>query len=303
MILKRVFVGLGEVLWDLLPEGRRLGGAPANFAYACAALGGEGVVASRVGDDEDGRKILAELRGIGLSTHHVQIDPDHPTGTVPVALDAAGQPTFTIIENVAYDYMAMTEALAELAERADCICFGSLAQRRPESRNTIRQVLERAAGALRVYDVNLRQHFYSEEILRTGVSSANVLKLNDDELTPVCERVGINAGSMDEQAKRLIGQHDLKLVAVTMGADGCCLYSPTDKVRSAGYQVEVRDTVGSGDAFAASLATDLLVGTPLDEVADRANLVGAYVATQSGATTPITEARLKQLTEQGRRRM
>ena len=299
MVLRRVFVGLGEVLWDLLPAGRRLGGAPANFAYMCAALGGEGVVASRVGDDPDGRGILAELRGLGLTTDCVQVDPDHPTGTVPVELDAHGTPTFTIVENVAYDYLAMADPLTELAGRADCICFGSLAQRRPESRDTIRRVLQCADRALRVFDVNLRQHFYSEEVVRTSLESARVLKLNDHELGPVCDLVGIAAASPDEQAMRLLGDHHLDLVAVTLGEAGCRLYSPTQQVHSPGYDVPVRDTVGSGDAFAASLATDLLVDTPLQEIADRANLVGAYVATQNGGTPSITEPALRDLRRNG----
>ena len=265
-------------------------------------LGGAGVVASRVGDDADGRAILAELRGIGLPTECVQIDPDHPTGTVPIEVAADGHPTFTITEDVAFDYLDMADPLTKLAHQADCICFGSLAQRRPESRATIRRVLELGSEALRVFDVNLRQHFYSAEVLHAGLALADVLKLNDDELGPVCEHVGITAESSDQRVARLLADHNLRLVAVTQGAAGCRLYTPTDHVSSAGYEVTVRDTVGSGDAFAASLATDLLVDTPLAEMADRANLVGAYVATQAGATPPITEAKLQHLATHARRR-
>ena len=180
---KYTVVGLGELLWDLLPSGRQLGGAPANFAYHAAALGDHGFVASRVGEDDLGREAAGRLQALGLSTKYVQVDPGHPTGTVDVKLDEAGQPDFTITTGVAWDHVAWTPELEALASRADAVCFGTLAQRSAPSRKTIRRFLgSMKPEAACVFDINLRQHFYSAETLSESLEVSTVAKLNDDEL-------------------------------------------------------------------------------------------------------------------------
>jgi fructokinase len=190
--VRPVVIGLGEVLWDLLPAGKQLGGAPANFAYHAHALGAEALVISRVGTDALGREILDRLSSLGLRTDGITMDSSMPTGTVSVALDAEGQPTFTIHENVAWDFIKADEGILREVKRADAICFGTLAQRHPVARASIRTVLDAApATALRIFDINLRQHFWSRELIVESLQLADVLKLNDDELPTLARLLGL----------------------------------------------------------------------------------------------------------------
>ncbi len=282
---KRTIVGLGELLWDLLPAGRQLGGAPANFAYFSNLLGDRGVVAGRVGDDELGREAAARLRQLGSSTDYLQFDPAHPTGTVRVAVDAAGQPLFDIAEPVAWDFLQWTPAWKQLAEEADAVCFGSLAQRSPGSRQTIQQFLRSTRPqALRVFDVNLRQRFYSAEVLAASLAMAQVIKLNHDELPVVARLLGIPFGSERTAADALLRPYQAKLVCVTRGGCGSLLLSAQGADEHPGFRVPVADTVGAGDAFTAALVHYYLLGASLVEMNESANRIGAWVASQVGAT-------------------
>src|ERR1700726_2223710 len=187
-----ITIGLGELLWDLFPEGKQLGGAPANFAYMTRLLGDEGIVASRVGGDALGRAAGRRLERLGLRTSHLQMDPEHPTGTVKVDVDPTGQPTFQIAEGVAWDFFEWTSEWRAPAQRADAVCFGSLAQRRPESRATIRAFLSSVRpGTTCVFDVNLRQSFYSAEVLSASAKLANIMKVNHEELSVVAKLLGL----------------------------------------------------------------------------------------------------------------
>jgi fructokinase len=287
---KHVIVGIGEVLWDLLPSGRQLGGAPANFAYHAQALGARSFVVSCVGNDEGGRDILARLAELGLDPRYVGVDGRHPTGTVDVQLDSSGKPTYIIHENVAWDHIRFNDGLAELAGRADAVCFGSLAQRSAGSRAAIGQFLKAVrADCLRVFDINLRQAYYSGEVVRESLALSNVLKLNDEELPIAAAMLGIR-GTETEIVEEILGRFSLRALALTRGGRGSLLCTNEGRVEHPGYPVAaVADTVGAGDAFTAALTVGLLEGRKPDEIADFANRLAGYICTQHGATPRITE--------------
>lgn len=293
---KYTIVGLGELLWDLFPAGRQLGGAPANFAYHSAALGNRGLIASRVGDDEFGRQALDQLSRLGLTTDYVQVDPTHPTGTVQVQVDEQGQPDYLIVENVAWDFMEWTPAWQELAAQADAICFGSLAQRSPPSRETIRQFIKAApSGSTRIYDVNLRQAFFSKEVLTESLSLSDIVKLNDVELPQVMNILGLSSGNQQESARELLQAFNLKLICVTRGAHGSLLVTDTESTEHPGFPIKVADTVGAGDAFTVAMVHHYLRKTPLAKIAEAANRMGSWVATQAGATPSMDPQILRQV--------
>lgn len=284
-------IGLGEVLWDLLPGGRQLGGAPANFACHAAALGNRGIVASRVGTDPLGDEVCTRLAARGLTTRYIQRDTTYPTGTVHVHVDAGGQPDFTITEDVAWDALAWTPEWATLAAEADAVCFGSLAQRKATSRETIHRFLRATRPqAVRFFDVNLRQEYYYPDVMDVSLRRTTIVKLNDAELPRVARLLGLEAGEDEGDeatARRLLQAYDLALVCVTRGARGSLLVTDVEAVAHPGYPVQVADTVGAGDAFAAAVVHHWLRGASLEAISDFANRLGAYVATQAGATPPL----------------
>jgi fructokinase len=277
-------VGLGELLWDDFPSGRQIGGAPANFAYHCQVLGAQAHVVSAVGDDAPGTALLAGLRQHHLDTAYVHIDTIHPTGRVSVALDTEGVPTYTIHEKVAWDHIPVTSALLDLASSAHAVCFGTLAQRSSLSRKAIDAFLSATRPeCLRVFDINLRQSFFDAALIEAGLHRASVLKLNDDELRILIRLLRLDAdgaAAMDT----LLDRYDLDLVALTRGPRGCLLHSNKQTVEDAGSPVPaVRDTVGAGDCFTATLAVGILRRQPLTRIAAEANRRAAFVCTQSGA--------------------
>lgn len=282
---KHTIVGLGELLWDLLPSGRQLGGAPANFAYFANLLGDRGVVASRVGNDDLGRQAASRLHQLGSSTEYLQCDPAHATGTVEVRVDSAGQPQFEIASPVAWDFLEWTDAWKKLAEEADAVCFGSLAQRSPDSRKTILQFLRSTQPkTLRVFDVNLRAPFYCREVLEASLQLADVIKLNHDELPVLAGILGIPFRGERSTVEVLLHACKAKLVCVTRGSCGSLLVGKGGAAEHLGFRVVVVDTVGAGDAFTATLVHHCLRGSTLNEMNEAANRVGAWVATQAGAT-------------------
>lgn len=294
---RRFWIGLGEVLWDVLPDARHLGGAPANFAYHAAMLGAYSTVASRVGADALGRQAITSLQQLGVETHYVQVDEAHPTGTVNVQVDEAGQPRYTITEDVAWDYLTWTEQWQELAERADVICWGSLAQRSLPSRNTIHQFLQSTRpNALLIFDVNLRQRFYTREVLAESLKLSSVVKINDEELPRVVNLLDGDSSKTPEQSARwLIQNYDLALVCLTRGAHGSLIITNSEKFEHPGFRAKVVDTVGAGDAFTAALAHHYLRGASLKRISEAANVFGAWVATQSGATPAADQRVLRQV--------
>lgn len=281
---KRRIVGLGEILWDLLPTGKQLGGAPANFAYITGLLGDQGIVASRIGNDALGAEIAGKLSGLRLDRTFLQEDTQHPTGSVQVDVDKAGQPRFEIAESVAWDYLEWTSEWQKLAREADAVCFGSLAQRMPTSRSTIRHFVHAMRDdAVRVFDVNLRQTFYSKELLTDSMKLADIVKLNHDELPRIMGMFDLTHADETASARRLLALHNLKLVCVTRGCNGSLLVSREAWSDHPGYKVKVVDTVGAGDAFTAALVYQYVRGEPLRQMGNLANRVGAWVASEEGA--------------------
>jgi fructokinase len=282
---KRIVVGLGELLWDLLPSGKQLGGAPANFAYITNLLGDTGIPASRVGQDALGDEALQRLEQLGLNAAFVQRDHSHPTGMVEVEIDRAGQPRFEILHPVAWDFLEWTEPWRRLAGEADAVCFGSLAQRSSQSKTTIRSFLQATLPTtLRIFDVNLRQNFFSREVLAESMQLATIVKLNHEELPKVMSLFELEHRSEKDSAQRLLAVHNLKLLCVTRGNSGSLLISADECHEHPGVKVKVADTVGAGDAFTAALVHGYLRGSSLKEINETANRVGAWVASQSGAT-------------------
>lgn len=279
-------VGLGELLWDLFPDGEALGGAPANFCHHLAGLGHRAFIASRVGDDPLGRRTLAELERRGLPTAYVQIDDAHPTGTVPVEVDHEGTPRFSIVRDVAWDYLTPTEELHRLLQQADLTCFGTLAQRSEQSRRTILQLLPSCRGAV-LFDANLRHRLWSARLVEQSLEHATIVKVNEQEWSRLVE-LGLLPAGLDEMAaaRSLIARHHLELVCVTRGHRGCRLISRQASAEHPGFEADVVDTVGCGDAFAAAIADGWLAGRSLAEMARRANRLGAWVASHRGATPP-----------------
>lgn len=273
-------VGLGEVLWDRLPGGDRLGGAPANFAFHASQLGSRAALVSAVGADEAGERLVAELSRTGINLSQLQRDDAHATGAVEITLEH-GQPRYEIAADAAWDHIAWRPGLEQLARECDAVCFGTLAQRSRASRETIGRFLDATRpSAVRVFDVNLRQHFYTREILDAGLRHASVVKLNHEELRVIA---GLLSFDRDDPVRYLLESFALDLVALTLGADGCELRSREQTVRAAAPQIMLADAVGAGDAFTAALIRSLLRGDSLAETAEQAVKLGAFVASQPGA--------------------
>jgi fructokinase len=286
---KKIVVGLGEVLWDLLPTGKQLGGAPANFAYHAHELGADTRVITRIGSDALGREILNRFEALGLRSDYVGIDSKAPTGTVSVELSSDGQPRFTIHTDVAWDNLQITDLALALMARADAVCFGSLAQRNAVARDAIRaMVAATPAESLRVFDINLRQQFFSRETIQRSLELANVLKINDQELPVLAKMFGLH-GEPRAQIEDLASKFNLVAVALTRGARGSLLFSKGRFSEHSGLQVRLVDSVGAGDAFTAAMVIGFLLGCDLDEINKRANALAAYVCSQTGATPPIPD--------------
>lgn len=283
-------IGLGEILWDLLPEGKKLGGAPANFAYHADQLGNQARVVSRIGNDRLGDEIISELHARNISTEYLQIDATHPTGTVHVRLDTEGQPQYTITENVAWDFLTLGDNLAQVLPQIDAICFGSLAQRNRVSQQTILCLLEKLPKtALRVFDINLRQQYYSVPVIEKSLVLSHVLKINDEELLEVANLLNIKENRVVPLCRKLCQRYDLKMVALTRGKNGSHFITPNDTCEHPGFPVEAVDTVGAGDAFTAAMVHHWLKGSSLVQMNTAANRLGAFVATQTGATPVLPQ--------------
>ncbi|HUL15391.1 MAG TPA: carbohydrate kinase [Terriglobales bacterium] len=288
---QHTIVGLGELLWDMFPQGKQLGGAPANFAYMTALLGDRGIVASRVGADRLGQEAIWQLKSSGLDTDQIQADTKHLTGTVLVHVDASGQPEYRIIEDVAWDHLQWTPEWKTLAESANAVCFGSLAQRSEDSRRTIQEFLKALRpGSTCVFDVNLRQSFFTKEILCESARQAVILKLNHEELPRFAEILGFPPARDAATARRLVSEFGIRLICITRGARGSLLVTRTEEHEHPGFPVKVGDTVGAGDAFTAALVHHALRGASLAVMNEGANRMGAWVASQEGAMPAADEA-------------
>lgn len=284
---KKVVVGIGELLWDVFPQGKRLGGAPVNFACHCSQLGAVAYPVSCVGQDALGEEIRTVVAELDVDQRYICSDAEHPTGTVQVTLDENAKPSYEICEGVAWDMIRMTPELQALAEETAAACFGSLCQRNAVSRETILAFIDAMpADAFKIFDVNLRQAFYSKAILEASLVHANVLKLSDEELPVLAEMFGLSE-SVEDQLKALVVQFNLRLVAYTRGAEGSLLVGPDDLSDHPGHPCKAIDSVGAGDSFTATLCVGLLKGNPLATINDHANRVAAYVCSHEGAVPEL----------------
>ncbi len=282
-----VVLSIGEVLWDLLPGGPQLGGAPANFVVHAHALGAEGLLISRVGDDELGRDAFRRLSERGVDLTGVGVDASLPTGRVTVEVAADGQPRFTIQEQVAWDAIVAGPDVLASAARADVVCFGSLAQRDARSRAAVRACLGAVRpGTLRVFDINLRAPFYSADVVEASLGMADVLKLNETELPVLAGWFGLRGGP-EEQLETLAQRFGLKVVAWTLGAAGSRLYRDGRWTAEPGRTVPVVDAVGAGDSYTAALVLGLLRGWPTERILKAATDIAAFVCTRAGATPEL----------------
>jgi fructokinase len=292
-----LILGIGELLWDMLPEGPRLGGAPANFSVMAGRLGNHAAILSRIGRDNLGRDAVHRLDPLPADTSFLQIDPAHETGRVTVSFNN-GQPEYTIHQPAAWDSMELSDEWVRLAERADAVCFGSLAQRSLESRQTIQTLAaQTSARCIRIFDVNLRPPFYSSEVIQESLELATVVKMNDAEVPLVLGLLGLTAeddatlGSLRLGAERLLAEFPtLQMAAITRGAQGSLLVARDEWHQHAGFPIKVADTIGAGDAFTAALTHYLLRGAELPVLNDAGNRWGSWVASQSGAMPPLTDA-------------
>ena len=282
---KPIVVGMGEALWDVLPDGKKIGGAPANFAFHAGQAGMDSRVVSAVGNDALGEEALATLEGKGLNIEAVA-RVDFPTGVVNVSLGEQGIPQYDICEGVAWDNIPFTPALANLARQAQTVCWGSLAQRNEVSRKTIFSFLDAMPSdeeRLKVFDINLRQQFYTLEIIEASCRRANVLKINDEELVLVSELLRLGAGSPEVLCRSLMERYGLRILVLTCGANGSYVFTPVETSYRVTPKVQVADTVGAGDSFTATLVGELLRNTPVGVAHEHAVEVAAYVCTQQGA--------------------
>ena len=288
--MKKVVIGMGEALWDCLPTGKKMGGAPANFAYHVSQFGMESYAVSAVGDDELGNELLGCYDKAGLSAVIEKVA--FPTGTVKVTVDEKGIPSYDICEGVAWDNIEFTQELRDLAKRTDVVCFGSLAQRNAVSRKTINDFIDAMpAGSQKVFDINLRQSFYSKEIIENSMKKSTILKINDEELVIVKDLLGLS-GSEKEVCLALLANYSLEMVILTCGTDGSKVFTATEESVMPTPKVDVVDTVGAGDSFTGAFIAAYISGKSIKEAHSLAVEVSAYVCTKAGAM-PELPAELK----------
>lgn len=287
---KNSVIGIGEALWDVLPEGKKLGGAPANFAYHVSQFGLKSCAVSAVGDDELGHEIFSQLDQRHMN--YIIEKVDYPTGTVDVTLDANGIPCYEIREGVAWDNIPFTPQLEAAAKECTAVCFGSLAQRSEVSRQTIYRFLDempKEEGRYRIFDINLRQGFYSKEIISESISRCNILKINDEELVTVSRLFGYPGIDLQNKCWLLLGKYNLQMLILTCGVNGSYVFTPGEVSFIETPKVDVADTVGAGDSFTAAFVASILEGKTVREAHERAVRVSAYVCTQNGAMPVLPE--------------
>lgn len=287
--MNNTIVGLGEILWDVFPERKVLGGAPANFAYHVSQFGYSGYAVSAIGEDLLGKEILSGLEEKQLN--YLIETTDFPTGTVQVTLDKAGVPNYEIMENVAWDNIPFTPRTGNLAKITNAVSFGSLAQRNTVSRKTIQKFLQTMPqNSIKIFDINLRQHFYTKELIDESLQLANALKINDEEIVVVSKLYGYNEENEQEVCKKLLREYNLDLVILTKGTEGSFVCTPKETSFQPTPKVHVADTVGAGDSFTAAFVSSYMNGDRIADAHQLAVEVSAYVCTQHGAMPKLPDS-------------
>ena len=289
--MKRYIVGLGEALWDVLPDGKKLGGAPANFAYHAAQFGLDTIAISALGEDKLAEETIDALKEHNLN--YLMPRVPYPTGTVQVTLTGDGIPTYDIKENVAWDNIPLTDEMLEVAKNARAVCFGSLAQRNVVSRENIHKFLDATPDdCVKIFDINLRQQFYTKEVIKESLKRCSILKINDEELVLIGRMFGYPGLDIENKCWLILGKYNLDMLVLTCGTNGSYVFTPGQMSFQETPKVEVADTVGAGDSFTGSFVGSILNGKPVPEAHKTAVQVSAFVCTQNGAM-PVVPDRLK----------
>ena len=291
--MPKKIAAFGELLWDLLPSGKVLGGAPANFIYRINSFGDQGMLLSKVGNDKAGREAREAIRKLGLSDENIQIDYELPTGSVKVKIDEHGNPDFNIITDVAYDHIEINYEMIDAFSEADCICFGTLVQRYGISKNTLRELVNESPDVVKFLDINLRKKCYTAASVEESLKMADILKTNDEELFITKSLLGLKGENLQDLAREALHTFNLQIILCTLGPDGAfCLTRDGQFYYDPGYQVHLIDTVGSGDAFSAGFVHYYMNNQPIEEALRFGNAAGAMVATTTGATSPVSKAQI-----------
>ena len=300
MNVKKTVIAFGEILWDILPDKTILGGAPFNFIHRINSLGDRGLIISRLGSDEQGRKAYEAVESLGLETEFIQWDKHHSTGTVKVSFDETYNPDYVIIPEVAYDYIEQTDSMAKIASTADCICFGTLIQRAEKSRNTLEQLLEKSSHSLKIFDINLRKKCFSKETIEFSLDKTDILKLNEDEARILSHMLELHETDIPRLCKIMAEKWSLRYCIVTFGDKGALVFSDKGQaVYEPGYKVNYVDSVGSGDAFTAGFVHAILNGESLQEACKLGNILGALVASKKGGTAAVHANEIERMRDSG----
>lgn len=291
--MPKKIAAFGELLWDLLPAGKVLGGAPANFIYRINSFGDKGTLLSKVGNDKAGREARQALRSLGLSDENIQTDYEFPTGSVKVKINEQGIPDFNIITDVAYDHIEINTEMIEAFSEADCVCFGTLVQRYGISKNTLRELINESPDVVKFLDINLRKKCYTAASVDESLRMTNILKANDEELLMTKKLLGLKNDTLKDLAKEVIKTYKIDIILCTLGENGAfCLTKDQLFHYDPGYQIILGDTVGAGDAFSAGFVHYYMNGMEIEDALHFGNAAGAMVSTTTGATSPISKAQI-----------
>ncbi|MGB3210443.1 MAG: carbohydrate kinase [Desulforhopalus sp.] len=286
---KFIIAGIGELLWDVLPETEVIGGAPVNFAYHVTALGARGIPISTIGRDDRGDKALAKLQNRGVDISAISISDEYATGYVTATLDEEGKASYSFPDDVAWDHIQLNEYTENLRNALDAVCFGTLAQRSAHSCRVIHGYLDSLRpGTIKVFDINLRQDFYSRKIIESSLKRTDILKLSEEEL-PVLARLLELKGSSEKWLPALIQRYRLSLAILSRGDSGSLLLTPDTSSEHSGIVTQVKDTIGAGDSFTAAATIGYLRGLSLDDINEEANRIASYVCSQQGGMPQIPD--------------
>lgn len=291
--MPKKIAAFGELLWDLLPTGKVLGGAPANFIYRINSFGDHGTLLSKVGNDKAGRDAREALRKLGLSDENIQTDYEFATGSVKVKIDEHGNPDFNIITDVAYDHIEINAEMIDAFSEADCVCFGTLVQRYGISKNTLRELIHEAPDVVKFLDINLRKKCYTAASVDESLRMTNILKANDEELLITKELLGLKSKNLKDLAMEVLISFNIKIILCTLGSNGAFCLTQEDVFHyDPGYQINLGDTVGAGDAFSAGFVHYFMNGEAIEEALRFGNAAGAMVSTTTGATSPVSKEQI-----------
>jgi fructokinase len=288
--MRKKIVAFGEVVWDILPKGKILGGTPSNMIFRCNSFGEEGHLLSRVGDDDLGREALDRLEKLGISTANVQIDSEFPTGTVNITFDDKNEPVFDVTPDVAFDHIEFSTEALKLVRDADCLFFGLLPQRFGISKNTIRELIKESPGSLKFFDLKLFQHFFNAGVIDYLLASSHIVRIKEKEIGFLSERLGLKSGKMEQFGEQLVQKYNITLMLITRGPKGVfAFHKDKGAFEDQGYLIEMQDNIGSGMAFSAGFLHFFLQDSSLQEALNFGNAAGALNATKVGATSFFTK--------------